>query len=50
MSLSLIAFTRKGAELGKRLAAELGGELAVPPRLSAELDLPAYPSLEEWTA
>lgn len=50
MNLAAIAFTRRGAALGRRLAAELGGTLHVPPRLSEELGLPGYESLERWTA
>ena len=50
MSCAAIAFTRRGAELGRRLAAALGASLHVPPRLSEELYLPGYESLEAWTA
>lgn len=50
MNCAAIAFTRRGAELGRRLAAALGGTLHVPPRLSEELNLPGYESLEAWTA
>lgn len=50
MSCAAIAFTRRGAELGRRLAAALGASLHVPPRLSEELGLPGYESLEGWTA
>ena len=50
MKLAAIAFTRRGASLGQRLAAALGASLHVPPRLSDELGLPGYKSLESWTA
>ena len=50
MSLAVIAFTRKGAELGKQLARQLEGTLHVPARFSDEAGAPAFFSLEGWTA
>ena len=47
--ISLIAFTRRGCVLGKRLAAELGGRLWTTGRLAEELGLPSCGSLGEWT-
>ena len=55
MKLAMAAFTARGAELGRQLAAALTAEgeacsLAVPARLAPELDLPAMDSLADWTA
>ncbi|MGI6028127.1 MAG: cobalt-precorrin 5A hydrolase [Candidatus Heteroscillospira sp.] len=50
MSIYAAAFTARGAELGKRLCAELGGELYVPARLSQQTGLPGFESLSGWTA
>lgn len=48
--IGVIAFTRRGARLGRRLADGLGGSLHVPPRLAAETGETAYESLDGWTA
>ncbi len=48
MTCAVIAFTRRGAALGQKLAQALGGTLHVPPRLAA--DCAAYTSVEGWTA
>ena len=50
MTGAVIAFTRRGAELGKTLAASLGAALHVPARFAPELGAEAYASLEDWTA
>lgn len=47
--IALIAFTRRGCELGGRLSQTLGGTLWTTRRLSAELRLPAAGSLQSWT-
>lgn len=47
--IALIAFTRTGCGLGKKLAQALGGTLWTTARLSAELNLPAYDDLQTWT-
>lgn len=48
-ALNIIAFTKRGARLGVSLSEHFGGEVRVPNRLSAELCLPAFESLEAWT-
>lgn len=48
--IALIAFTRRGCLLGKRVAEALGGTLSVPRRFSQEFHAPAYDSLGNWTA
>ena len=50
MTGAVIAFTRRGAELGKGLAEGLRATLHVPPRFAAEVGAEAYHSLEGWTA
>ena len=50
MSVALIAFTRRGAALGRRLADALGGDLRVPERLAAALGEAPCGSLADWTA
>lgn len=50
MNCGVIAFTRRGAALGRRLADVWGAGLCVPPRLAEELGETAYDSLEAWTA
>ncbi|MDD7651030.1 MAG: cobalamin biosynthesis protein [Candidatus Faecousia sp.] len=50
MNCAVIAFTRRGAALGHRLAEAWGAPLCVPPRLAEELGERAYDSLEAWTA
>lgn len=48
--IGVIAFTRRGARLGRLLADAFGGSLHVPARLSEETGETAYESLERWTA
>lgn len=50
MTAAVIAFTRRGAELGGRLAVELGGTLHVPARLVRQLGQAGFEHLEDWTA
>ena len=50
MNTAVIAFTRRGAALGRRLADALEGSLRVPGRLAGALGEEAYSSLEGWTA
>lgn len=50
MKAAVIAFTRRGAALGGRLASFLGTTCHVPGRLSREMGCPAYESLPQWTA
>lgn len=50
MNCAIIAFTRRGAALGRRLAEAWGGSLQVPPRLAKELGEAPYESLGAWTA
>lgn len=50
MKRGIIAFTRRGAALGRRLADALDGVLCVPPRLSQDCGERAYDTLESWTA
>ena len=47
--IALVAFTRRGAALGKTLADALGGQLYTSARLSSELGLPAVEDLTAWT-
>ena len=50
MTAAIIAFTSRGAELGKTLACALGATLHVPARFAPEVGAEAYDSLEGWTA
>ena len=50
MTTAVIAFTRRGAALGRSLADALGGTLHVPARFAPEAGAEAYSSLEGWTA
>ena len=50
MTTAVIAFTRRGAALGRSLADALGGTLHVPARFAPEVGAEAYSSLEGWTA
>ena len=50
MTAAIIAFTRRGAELGKTLAGALGATLHVPARFAPAVGAAAYDSLEGWTA
>ena len=50
MTTAVIAFTRRGAALGRSLADALGGTLHVPARFAPEAVAEAYSSLEGWTA
>ncbi len=50
MTAAIVAFTRRGAALGRGLAEALGASLHVPPRLAGEAGGEAYGSLEDWTA
>ena len=50
MTTAVIAFTRRGAALGRSLADALGGSLHVPARVAPEGGAEAYSSLEGWTA
>lgn len=51
MTGALVAFTRRGAALGRALAGLFeSATLHLPPRLGAELGEAAYGSLAEWTA
>ena len=49
MTAAVIAFTRRGAELGKQLAEALEASLHVPARFAGEVGAEAYDSLEGWT-
>ena len=49
MTAAVIAFTRRGAELGRTLADSLGASLHVPARFAPEVGAEAYDSLEGWT-
>lgn len=49
MSLRIAAFTRRGAELGERLAENFGASLSVPARLAADTGARAFDSLDAWT-
>ena len=50
MTAAIVAFTRRGAELGKTLAAGLNASLHVPARFAPEVGAEAYHSLADWTA
>ena len=50
MTAAIIAFTRRGAELGKLLAEALDASLHVPARFADEVGAEGYDSLESWTA
>lgn len=50
MNAAVIAFTRRGAELGEAVARHLDATLHVPPRLAPETGAAACCSLEAWTA
>ena len=50
MNAAVIAFTRRGAQLGALTAKRLDASLHVPPRLAEELGYAAYDSLAAWTA
>ena len=50
MTAAILAFTRRGAALGKMLAETLDASLHVPARFAAEVGAEAYDSLEGWTA
>ena len=50
MTVAVIAFTRRGAALGRTLAAALGGALSAPARFAADVGAEAAPSLDAWTA
>lgn len=50
MTAAVIAFTRAGAALGRKLADALGATLHVPQRFAAEVSAAPYPSLAQWTA
>jgi len=48
--IGIIAFTKRGCELGKRLAAELPGKLWTSDRLAEESGLPGCGRLNDWAA
>ena len=48
MTAAVIAFTRRGAALGRRLADALGATLHVPARFAGEVGAQAYDSLTAW--
>ena len=50
MTAAVIAFTRRGAALGRTLADALDATLHVPARFADEVGGEAYDSLEGWTA
>ena len=50
MTVAVIAFTRRGAELGRKLAAALGGALYAPARFAADAGAEPVPALAAWTA
>lgn len=50
MTAAILAFTRRGAALGKALAEALDASLHVPARFAAEVGVEACDSLEGWTA
>ena len=50
MTVAVIAFTRRGAALGKTLAAAMGGTLSAPARFAADVGAEPVPSLDAWTA
>ena len=49
MKTAVIAFTRRGAALGRKLADALGGSLRVPERLAGEMGEEGFSSLDQWT-
>ena len=50
MTVAVIAFTRRGAELGRKLAAALSGALYAPARFAADAGAEPVPALDAWTA
>jgi len=50
VTAAIIAFTRRGAALGRTLAHSLESTLHVPARFAPEVEAEAYDSLEGWTA
>lgn len=50
MTCQVIAFTRRGASLGRELARALGGTLWVPARLGGELGEKSFERLEDWVS
>ena len=50
MTVAVIVFTRRGAELGRKLAAALGGALYAPARFAADAGAEPVPALDAWTA
>lgn len=50
MTAAIIAFTRRGAALGRTLADQLEATLHVPARFASEVGAEAYDSLKNWTA
>ena len=50
MTAAIIAFTKRGAALGRTLADALEATLHVPARFAPEVGAEAYDSLEGWTA
>lgn len=50
MKIAVIAFTGRGAALGRLLADGLGGSLHVPARFAEGAEALVYDSLESWTA
>ena len=50
MTVRIIAFTRRGAELGRKLAAALGGALYAPARFAADAGAEPVSALAAWTA
>ena len=50
MTVVVIAFTRRGAELGRKLTAALGGALYAPARFAADAGAEPVPALAAWTA
>ena len=47
--IALVAFTRAGCTLGRRLTQNLGGTLWTSERLSASMGLPSCGELQSWT-
>ena len=47
--IALVAFTRAGCTLGRRLTQNLGGTLWTSERLSASMGLPSCGDLQSWT-
>ena len=50
MTAAILAFTRRGATLGRVLAEAMDASLHVPARFADEVGAEAYDSLEDWTA